>query len=182
MIKYNRQAKTLIIPIGMGTNTGGGSSVEYVGGTNIDIDGNVINCTIDTSNLVTEDRLEEAVSEVEGKIPDVSGFATKDEVEEVENKIPSIAGLATEEYVNNKITEVEGKIPSVEGLASEAYVDGKVSDINAILEDKADKTDIPDISGKVDNLKGVRGIWSGTEEEYDSLEVIDNNVVYIIIE
>lgn len=138
MIKYNRQAKTLAIPMGLGVNAGGGSTTQYVGGTNIDIDGNVINCTIDTSDFVGKDELQEAISDVEGKIPSVDGFAT------------------------------------------EEYVDGKVSEINTALDNKADKTDIPDISNKVDNVKGVNSIWAGSQEEYDALEEIDNNTLYII--
>lgn len=132
MIKYNRDAKKLVIPNGLGRNAIGGG-VQYVGGTNIDIDGNVINCTIDTSDFVSEDKLDEAISEVEGKIPSVEGFATEEELQEVEGKIPSLEGYATEDYVDNKVSEVEGKIPSVEGFATKEYVDDIVGDINAIL-------------------------------------------------
>lgn len=113
MIKYDREKKKLVIPNGLGRNAIGGG-IQYVGGTNIDIDGNVINCTIDTSDFVSEDKLDEAISEVEGKIPSLEGYATED-------------------YVDNKVSEVEGKIPSVEGFATKEYVDDIVGDINAIL-------------------------------------------------
>ena len=48
------------------------------------------------------------ITEIENKIPDVSGLATKTALTPVEHKIPSITNLATKAA----LTTVESKIPS----------------------------------------------------------------------
>ena len=40
------------------------------------------------------------VTEIEGKIPDISNLATKNALNTVENKIPNISGLATKTRIN----------------------------------------------------------------------------------
>lgn len=44
----------------------------------------------------------------------------------------------------------------------------------------ATKSDIPDVSGKVDNINGVEGIWQGTQAEYDALPYIQVGILYIV--
>lgn len=79
-------------------------------------------------------------------VPDVSGFATKEEVSTAINniEIPSINGLATEEYVNEKFNSVSHP---VEGLATETYVDEKVSEI--VIPDTSNMVDKTKLSGLV---------------------------------
>lgn len=53
------------------------------------------------------------ISDVEAKIPDVSGFATTEQLQEVENKIPDTSNLATK----TELQEVESKIPDTTNFA-----------------------------------------------------------------
>lgn len=55
----------------------------------------------------------ENLSDVEAKIPDVSGFATTEQLQEVENKIPDTSNLATK----IELQEVESKIPDTTNFA-----------------------------------------------------------------
>ena len=48
---------------------------------------------IDTSGLVKKTDYNTKISEIEDKIPNSSGLATKTALTTVENKIPSISGL-----------------------------------------------------------------------------------------
>lgn len=41
-------------------------------------------------------------------------------------------------------------------------------------------TEHQDISGKVNNVQGVTGLWRGTQAQYDALGTYDNNVLYVI--
>ena len=72
-----------------------------------------------TNDFATVPYVEDAVGEVEDKIPDVSGFATKSYVDSVSNAIPDVSGFATKAYVD----AVSNSIPDVSGLATKAYVD-----------------------------------------------------------
>lgn len=60
-------------------------------------------------------------------IPDVSGFATKDDVSSVESKIPSLEGYATEQWVEAKgyLTEHQ----SLENYALKSEIPTKTSDL-----------------------------------------------------
>ena len=61
------------------------------------------------------------------EIPDVSGFATKDDVSSVESKIPSLEGYATEQWVEAKgyLTEHQ----SLENYALRSEIPTKTSDL-----------------------------------------------------
>ena len=48
---------------------------------------------------------------------------------EVENKIPDVSGLVNAPVLSAKIREVENKIPDVSGLVKETDFDAKISDI-----------------------------------------------------
>ena len=67
---------------------------------------------IDTSGLVKKTDYNTKITEIENKIPDISGLATKTALTTVENKIPSINNLATK----TALTTVENKIPIITGL------------------------------------------------------------------
>ena len=49
------------------------------------------------------------ITEIEGKIPDISNLATKTALTIVENKVPNISGLVTK----TKLSAVENKIPDI---------------------------------------------------------------------
>ena len=61
------------------------------------------------------------------EIPDVSGFATKDDISSVESKIPSLEGYATEQWVEAKgyLTEHQ----SLENYALKSEIPTKTSDL-----------------------------------------------------
>lgn len=119
--------------------SGGGISTEYVdnavasavnGLASETYVNNTVNGAINGLNipsvdgLASEEYVNGAIETVDGKIPDVSGLATKAEVEGVEGKIPSVEGLATETYVDEAIASIpKGGLPETEkGIAS--IIDG----------------------------------------------------------
>ena len=65
---------------------------------------------INTSGLVKKTHYNIKITEIEGKIPDISGLATKTALTTVENKIPSISSLAKKTDYNTKITDIENKL------------------------------------------------------------------------
>ena len=50
------------------------------------------------------------ITEIEGKIPNISGLATNSALTAVENKIPNVSNLLKKTDYNTKISESEGKI------------------------------------------------------------------------
>ena len=50
------------------------------------------------------------VTEIEGKIPSISGLATNSELTGVENKIPDVNSLVKKTDYNTKISDIEKKI------------------------------------------------------------------------
>lgn len=72
-----------------------------------------------TNDFATVPYVDDAVGEVEDKIPDVSIYATKSYVNAVSNAIPDVSGFATKSYVD----AVSNAIPDVSGLATKEYVD-----------------------------------------------------------
>ena len=63
---------------------------------------------------------ENKINKVDKKIPDVSNLIKKktDSITEIEGKIPSISGLAT----NSALTAVENKIPDVSSLVKKDQI------------------------------------------------------------
>ena len=49
------------------------------------------------------------VTEIEGKIPSISGLATNSSLTAVENKIPDVSNLVKKTDCNAKISEIENK-------------------------------------------------------------------------
>ena len=64
----------------------------------------------DTSGLVKKTNHNTKITEIEGKIPDVSNLATKTALTTVENKIPSVSNLVKKTDYNTKITDIENKL------------------------------------------------------------------------
>ena len=64
----------------------------------------------DTSGLVKKLNYNANITEIENKIPNISGIATNAAITAVENKIPNISSLAKETDYNTKITEIEKKL------------------------------------------------------------------------
>ena len=62
------------------------------------------------SGLVKKTDYGTKITNIEGKIPDVSGLATKTALITVENKIPDASSLVKRTDYNTNITEIESKL------------------------------------------------------------------------
>ena len=80
----------------------------------------------DVSNLVKKTDFNTKITEVEGKIPNITGLATSSALTAVENKIPDISGLAT----ISTLTTVENKIPDVTNLVTKTDFDTKLKAVS----------------------------------------------------
>ena len=66
---------------------------------------------LDVSSLVKKKTdLNAKVSEIESKIPNITGLATNSALTAVENKIPDVSGLITKTGYNTKISDIEREI------------------------------------------------------------------------
>ena len=50
------------------------------------------------------------ITEIEGKIPSITGLATNSALTAVENKIPDVSSLVKKTDYNTKISEIENKV------------------------------------------------------------------------
>ena len=64
----------------------------------------------DTSGLVKKLNYNGNITEIENKIPNISGIATNAAITAVENKIPNISSLAKETDYDTKVDEIEKKL------------------------------------------------------------------------
>ena len=62
------------------------------------------------SNFVKKLDYNTKISEIEGKIPSISGLATTSELTAVENKIPSVSNLVNKTDYNTKTSETDNKL------------------------------------------------------------------------
>ena len=91
---------------------------------------------IDTSDFLLKTNYNTKITELENKIPDISGLAAKTALTTVENKIPSINNLATK----TALTTVENKIHSITGLVKKADYNTKITDMeNKLTNHNQDK-------------------------------------------
>ena len=106
-----------------------GGAVDSVNGMTgdvvLDIPSKTSQLENDSGYLTEHQSLAEYAKKSE--IPDVSGFATKDDVSSVESKIPSLEGYATEQWVEAKgyLTEHQ----SLETYALRSEIPTKTSDL-----------------------------------------------------
>ena len=63
-----------------------------------------------TSDLVKRTDYNTKITEIKGKIPDISSLATKTALTTVENKIHDVSGLVKKTDYNTKVTEIENKL------------------------------------------------------------------------
>lgn len=84
-----------------------------------------------TNDFATVPYVDDAVGEVEDKIPDVSIYATKSYVNAVSNAIPDISGLATKEYVD----AVSNAIPDVSTFSTVEYVNTTSNNLALLIDD-----------------------------------------------
>ena len=62
------------------------------------------------SGLVKKTDYDAKITQIEGKIPDLSGLATKTTLTTVENKIPSTSKLVKKADYNTKVTDIKNKL------------------------------------------------------------------------
>ena len=95
---------------------------------NIDTTRFVLKTTYDTD----KSDLGKKISDADKKIPDISNIAKHNaKITEIESKIPSITGLAT----NSALTTVENKIPDISNLVTKTDYNTKISDIENKIPD-----------------------------------------------
>lgn len=106
-----------------------GGAVDSVNGMTgdvvLDIPSKTSQLENDSGYLTEHQSLAEYAKKSE--IPDVSGFATKDDISSVESKIPNLEGYATEQWVEAKgyLTEHQ----SLENYALKSEIPTKTSDL-----------------------------------------------------
>ena len=86
---------------------------------------------IDPSDFVLKTKFQTGKTELEKKIPDVTGFVQKTILTELEDKIPDVSTLATK----TALSAVENSIPSVSSLVKKTDHDTKISEIQKKLTD-----------------------------------------------
>ena len=64
----------------------------------------------DTNGLIKKIDYDTKITEIEGKIPDVTNLAAKTALSTVANKIPSVSSLVKETGYVTEVTEIENKI------------------------------------------------------------------------
>ena len=102
------------------------------------------------SGLVKKTDYNSNITETENKIPDISNLATKAALTTVENKIPSISNLATK----TALTPVENKIPDISNLVRKGAliaVENKIPNINNL----ATKTLVNKVEHKIPNISSL---------------------------
>ena len=93
----------------------------------------VNNINIDTGKFILKSDYDADKTELENKIPDISGFATKTALAIVENKIPSISNLATK----TALSTIKNKTPDVSNLATKVVlttVENKIPSISNLVK------------------------------------------------
>ena len=89
-------------------------------------------------------------TELENKIPDISGLVTKAQLNAVENKIPRASDLVAK----NDLIAIENKIPNTSNIASKSdltTVENKIPDISNLVRKTDYNTKITNIENKLNN-------------------------------
>ena len=64
----------------------------------------------DTSDLAKKTDLNAKITEIEDKIPTITGLATNSALTAVQNKIPDVSSLVKKTDYDTEITEIENKL------------------------------------------------------------------------
>ena len=119
------------------------------------------------------------ITEVEGKIPSISGLATSSALTAVENKIPNISNLVEKTDYNTNISEIEGKInnhnhdrytPEFSRLTTENFK-ARLKQANLISKSDLD-TELKKISDRVTPNKSKHLL---VENELEKLRTFDSS-------
>ena len=115
------------------------------------------------------------ISGVEGKIPSITGLATKSELAVVENKIAGVSSLVKNPEVNTKITEIEAKIPDISSLATNSAltaVENKVPDVTTLITKTSFDAELKKVSDRVTSNKSKHLL---VENELKKLQKFDSS-------
>ena len=90
---------------------------------------------IDTNDFVLKTKYNTDKTELENKVPDISGLVKKNnyntKITELENKIPDTSGLVKKANQNTKITELENEVPDISNLATKTTeIENKLNNHN----------------------------------------------------
>ena len=120
------------------------------------------------------------ITEIEGKIPSISGLATNAALTAVENKIPNISSLVKKTDYNTKITEIEKKLtdhnhdkyittPEFNTLAADAF-NARLAQANLIAKTDFDAK-LSSLNRKITANKTKRLL---VENELKKLKIFDS--------
>ena len=108
------------------------------------------------NDVVKKDLYNKLVAKVNGI--DTSKFTLKTKYDtdksELQNKIPDISGLVKKTDYNTKITDIEGKIPNVTNLATKTTltsVENKIPNVNNLVKKTDYNSKITKIENKLNN-------------------------------
>ena len=73
--------------------------------------GQIMKINPDVSSLVKKTDFNAKVTEIEGKIPSISGLATNSALTAVENKIPDVSSLVKRQTITQKYQILKRKLP-----------------------------------------------------------------------
>ena len=133
----------------------------------------------DTSSLVKTTDYNTKNTEIEGKIPDVSSFATKTSLTTVEDKIPDVSSLVKKTDYNVKITEIENKLynhnhdkyittPEFNTLAADVF-NARLKRANLVAKTDFDNS-VPSLNSKIAAIKTKN---ESIENEIEKLKTLD---------
>ena len=100
-----------------------------------------------TSGVAKKTDYNAKVTEIEGKIPDISNLAKKTALTSAENKIPNVSELATK----TTLTVVENKISDISDLATKTALtklSNTLPDINTLIKKSDYDAKIAEIESK----------------------------------
>ena len=106
-----------------------------------------------TNDIVKKTDYNAKITEIDGKIPDISNLTTKTALNTVENKIPDTSGLVKKIDYDSKNTDIEVKIPNISNLATKPVlitVENKMP-LVALLKKTDYDAKVTEIENKVNN-------------------------------
>ena len=112
------------------------------------------------------------ITEVEGKIPTISGLATKSALAAVENKIPDISSLAK----TSALTTVENKIHDITGLITKTDFDAKLKAISDRVTKNKSKHLL--VENELKRLKAPDLSYFGGKSYFDADDGTQNLIVF----
>ena len=143
---------------------------------------------IDTNDFLLKTMCNTDKTELENKIPNVTGFVKEAKLTELENKIPDISNLATK----TALTTVENKIPSVSSLVKKTDNNTKVVEIeNKLTNHNHDKyidtSEYNKLAADVFNAR-IAQAKLVTKTEFDSAlsnlnrKITSNKIKHLLVE